>query len=613
MIAPWMTYCALIAVLCALSALALEGVCAARRLPARGVWLGAILLSLLLPAAVALGPRTPAAAPHFVDRPAAPAAASPMSPAPPAGAASLPKERVGADALPLPSARAATPAATVPLESVLGWLWMSSSLLLLGGVLVGYARLWRRRGRWSERIVDGVPVLISDGVGPAVVGFLRSRIVLPEWAVQADSTRRRLILDHEQEHIAARDPVLLLLGLLALIAAPWNAALWWQVRRLRLALEIDCDARVLARHPRRAHTYGSLLLEMGRVVTAGPLPLTAFSEPASSLERRIRAMTAPHRSGLRRLVPGLVAAALTMGSIAAIPLPPSLTVAESWIASAPSTMLDAERVVPAREVAESTPDAAGHEAVQAPPADTLHAHFRSAELRELVEREYPPELRQEGVEGWATVRFTIDPEGRARQVEPVIADQPGFGEAALRVVNQLRFSPAVMAGEPVSEQVERFRIHFRLVREPGPERDFMGIDEVLRSALRTHYPELLNGDPARLPYVFFVVDSLGERVLSALDWVPPTIAHEPAAIRARFPELGDRDIGHAGRRSVRLEPDRRPVEVFWAEVDSVDATNVERHGPYPLGALMREYTVPVRVMLSAVQGMHPEVHANGLA
>ena len=27
---------------------------------------------------------------------------------------------------------------------------------------------------------------------------------------------------------------------------PWNLALWWQLRRLRLAVEMDCDNRVVA-------------------------------------------------------------------------------------------------------------------------------------------------------------------------------------------------------------------------------------------------------------------------------------------------------------------------------------------------------------------------------
>lgn len=324
-------------------------------------------------------------------------------------------------------------------------------------------------------------------------------------------------------------------------------------------------------------------------------------------------MTAPVMGGRRHLVPCLLVALLVLTSAAALPLPPSPLPSTNPSASAFPSVTHADRSLAAQSPnAEATPVSVGPDAAQAPRGDTLPAHFQSVQLRELVEQEYPSALREEGVEGYATVRFTIDAEGQTRQIESVIADRPAFAAAAERVVGRLEFNPAVLDGEGVPERVERFRIHFRLSDVPEPHPDFAGIDDVLRSALERHYPELLRGDPARLPYVFFVVDSLGQRVLSALDWVPPLRAHEPEAIRQRFPQLRDREIGPYGRRSVRLKPDRRAVEVFWAEVDPADEMNVERHGPFPLGALVREHTVPVRVMLATVASRHPEVHERGL-
>jgi len=62
------------------------------------------------------------------------------------------------------------------------------------------------------------------------------------------------------------------------------------VRRLRLAVEIDCDARVLARGGRRPE-YGELLLQVGRRRTQFALAALALGEPGSFLERRIRRMT----------------------------------------------------------------------------------------------------------------------------------------------------------------------------------------------------------------------------------------------------------------------------------------------------------------------------------
>ena len=75
----------------------------------------------------------------------------------------------------------------------------------------------------------------------------------------------------------------------ALIAMPWNVALWWQLMRLRVAVELDCDARVL--RDADARSYGDLLLEVARPRRRLALMgATAFAERASQLERRIRAI-----------------------------------------------------------------------------------------------------------------------------------------------------------------------------------------------------------------------------------------------------------------------------------------------------------------------------------
>jgi hypothetical protein len=172
-----------------------------------------------------------------------------------------------------------------------GWMGMSALavLVLLGAAAV----LERRRRRWRAAEVEGVPVLLSPDTGPAVVGLFRSRIVLPEWVVrEAEPGVRALLMEHEREHLRAGDPRLLALGLAAVALAPWNPAAWYGLRRLRLAIEVDCDARVLARRA-DVRAYGSLLLEVGRRGTGGRLLAAAFSEPVSFLERRIRIMTSP--------------------------------------------------------------------------------------------------------------------------------------------------------------------------------------------------------------------------------------------------------------------------------------------------------------------------------
>jgi hypothetical protein len=86
---------------------------------------------------------------------------------------------------------------------------------------------------------------------------------------------------------------------LVAIAIPWNGVLWWQLRRLRLAVEVDCDHRVLARGVETSR-YGSLLIEVAGRVRKGVLA-PAMAASRSTLEHRIVAMTdaAPRHRFLR--------------------------------------------------------------------------------------------------------------------------------------------------------------------------------------------------------------------------------------------------------------------------------------------------------------------------
>uniref|UniRef100_UPI0033411ED2 M56 family metallopeptidase n=1 Tax=Gemmatimonas sp. TaxID=1962908 RepID=UPI0033411ED2 len=112
------------------------------------------------------------------------------------------------------------------------------------------------------------------------------------------------------------DPLLLLSGCLALALLPWNPFAWFMLSRLRLAIELDCDARVLAAGA-STRRYGALLIDLS--AASAPLPaLTgapAFSHRASHLERRIRNMTT--RPGSLRTTRRFMAIALTSGALLA--------------------------------------------------------------------------------------------------------------------------------------------------------------------------------------------------------------------------------------------------------------------------------------------------------
>jgi hypothetical protein len=133
-----------------------------------------------------------------------------------------------------------------------------------------------------------------------------------------------LMLRHEMEHIRAGDPRTLAVAGTALVLFPWNAALWWLVRRLRTAMELDCDARVI-RAVGGPRAYGMVLLAVGERYTV-PLPLAAsLVEPRSLLERRIRAMTTPRpRRPLLVSLPFAAIAVLAVTAASGAPRPAPL-------------------------------------------------------------------------------------------------------------------------------------------------------------------------------------------------------------------------------------------------------------------------------------------------
>jgi len=207
-------------------------------------------------------------------------------------------------------------------DGPLAGVWISTALLAFGAYAVAMLALARRRRSWRLMRLDGESILVAPATGPAVIGALRPTIVVPEWSLDLSREQRALMLEHERQHVRARDPLLLHAAASIALLMPWNLAAWWLNRRLREAIEVDCDARVLATgHDRRA--YGDLLLDVCTRRQPSRLVLApALFERTSSLTRRILAMY-PDRSRFprARLALGLAAASLVVALACDMPSP----------------------------------------------------------------------------------------------------------------------------------------------------------------------------------------------------------------------------------------------------------------------------------------------------
>jgi hypothetical protein len=194
-------------------------------------------------------------------------------------------------------------------------LWLVASALALLVMALVHLRIARLRRAWPRAELFGHAVRVAPSVGPAVLGVVQPFIVVPRWLLARSDAEQRLVLAHEREHLAARDHLLLAAASIAAALVPWHPAAWWMLSRLRLALELDCDARVLRRGvaPR---VYGSLLIDLAgqcRSFTAGA---TALADESSHLRRRLLAMT-PRTSRFTHLRAGSLCAIAGVAILAA--------------------------------------------------------------------------------------------------------------------------------------------------------------------------------------------------------------------------------------------------------------------------------------------------------
>ncbi len=497
MIAAWMLYCVAIAVLFVVVGEALERALHLAGRATRWAWVVALAGSYVVPAAAWLRPNAFGALPVPLAQPVGggrQATAGPSDPPPVGGA--------------LPTSLRSF--ALGDLDGALTWGWGLSSAVLLLSLGAAALRLAALRRGWRDATVDGRAVLVSDDVGPAVAGLWRPRLVLPDWALQLGERERRLMLAHEDEHIRARDPWLLAAAGAALLVAPWNPVVWWQLQRLRLAVEMDCDARVLARDG-DAPAYGELLLRVGRRRARFALTAAALGEPRSFLEHRIRRMTARLPRWRWRWLGSAAALVVTAAAIVAAcdtPLP----VAPEREAEV-SLPLDSARAVtialrnlcgvPAVDttcLVRSYQYTSGHHVVvldRRPPAgnDRVavqvsgvvgNVYLKANELpfaqrapqsvsgmggleRPVVVSgpplQYPNLLRQAGIQGRVLVRAIVDTTGRAEpaSVRVIESPHPGFDQAARDFVLHARFSHGRLRGRAVRTLIE-FPVTFQRTR-----------------------------------------------------------------------------------------------------------------------------------------------------
>ena len=303
MTASAMLYCVSIATLIGLGALAFERIVDVLGRPRRTVWIAAMLASVLFPILVLVGRSPESAAARFAS-PNGVVEANPIT---------------GDDSTALDDVAYFDTVQLIDssrLDTLLSSAWIASSSALVAFVVIGWLQLRRQARRWPTATFNNLPIRISADTGPAAFGLIRPEIVVPRWLLSTSRTTQSMALAHERSHVVARDPLLSFVGFLLCACTPWNLPLWFQWRRLRFAIEVDCDRRVI-REVADPIDYGKSLFEIGLRHSSTPIGVIAMIQQKSHLERRLRIMLAAPASKPLLIVAAAATVAFSFAAIAA--------------------------------------------------------------------------------------------------------------------------------------------------------------------------------------------------------------------------------------------------------------------------------------------------------
>jgi len=224
-----------------------------------------------------------------------------LLPAPPAAPAALiDAAEQGVSALWGWGTEAAAPVGLDPLGLALG-LWAVGLALMVAWLA------WRQ--------AQFLQLLAHGEAGPAVVGFLKPRIVTPsDFEERFDRREQTVVLAHEKIHLARHDARINALVALARCVCWFNPLVHVAAHLMRVDQELACDATVVEHHPKARAPYAQALLKAQ--LAARPLPLGCYWPAGTEhpLTERIAMLKRSNPSGLRRLSGAAVVVALSAGA-----------------------------------------------------------------------------------------------------------------------------------------------------------------------------------------------------------------------------------------------------------------------------------------------------------
>lgn len=459
----FMAYVTLLSAGIAMSAAAVELVTRPRRLPTRWIWLASLVAVIGVVVFATFVP----------IRSASTVAQQPDL-----------RGRMGAGIpLPVTERSVARPALIELADIALPVVWISVTTLLVLAIAYGQRRLAGERQRSEPHELNGRAVLVTENLGPAVAGIRRPVVLVPRWVLALDQRAQELLLAHEFEHVNRGDTRLLLAGAVAAAVMPWNPVVWWMTRRLRLAVEQDCDARVLTAHPDIRRYADLLLTAASRHGMMARLLAAHFGEHRTDLGRRIQAMT-DSTTKWPRLVFATAAAGVLVLASCETPRPEPL-----------SPVLQPKPAEPA--VADVSKPFYEHQ-----------VESKASLKPNSPAPRYPDILRQAGVEGEVLATFLVDETGAADAAtfKVIRSTHELFATAVKAALPAMRFVPAQIGGKSVKQFVQApFTFKLPIIEERTAESGREGVVIATLDPMKVEGKKLafmIEREPAREDVVY---------------------------------------------------------------------------------------------------------------
>lgn len=287
--------------------------------------------------------------------------------------------------------------------SLLFSLWMIGALLCLAWLL---GQQWRFQTRLKRlhALGDNRFLAESADVGPALIGLLRPKIVLPsDFATRYSSLQQAMIVRHEALHLARGDVWVNALLAVWLVLNWFNPIAYVAAARLRRDQELACDAAVLSEFPGSAKSYAEAMLTTQLTVLG--LPVGCHWQSSHPIKERLIMLTKPTHSHRQSLF-GLLLFGLTAIGLSGIAL-----------------------------------------AGQDPGTDSEFDVGPS--YAQLSPPKYPQSAKDERISGRVTLKLLIGKDGTVAQAEVVDSPDARLSKAAEEAVKTWQMVPASKQGEPV--------------------------------------------------------------------------------------------------------------------------------------------------------------------